>query len=121
MQQYGLQDRYVDVLVSDFSLVFWKDSVQFDAIITDRKSLLFFLRYCCCYFGYTAAPYGIRESTERVGTQKTDYSISEEHLPTHIPAKTDYGIPSIYRDLIVFAAKHLKIGGRLVCWFPVFR
>lgn len=42
MQQYGLQDRYVDVLVSDFSLVFWKDSVQFDAIITDRKSLLFF-------------------------------------------------------------------------------
>lgn len=42
MQQYGLQDRYVDVLVSDFSLVFWKDSVQFDAIITDRKSLLLF-------------------------------------------------------------------------------
>lgn len=42
MQQYSLQDRYVDVLVSDFSLVFWKDSVQFDAIITDRKSLLLF-------------------------------------------------------------------------------
>lgn len=42
MQQYGLQDRYVDVLVSDFSLVFWKDSVQFDAIITDRKSMLLF-------------------------------------------------------------------------------
>lgn len=40
MQQYGIQDRYVDVLVSDFSLVFWKDSVQFDAIITDRESLL---------------------------------------------------------------------------------
>ncbi|XP_066253670.1 tRNA (guanine(10)-N2)-methyltransferase homolog [Euwallacea similis] len=102
MRQYGLQDKYVDVLINDFSMTFWKDSVQFDAVITDP-------------------PYGIRETTERVGTQKHDYVIREKHLATHIPAKVEYGIPNIYRDLLDFSAKHLKLGGRLVCWFPIFR
>ncbi|XP_076275564.1 tRNA (guanine(10)-N(2))-methyltransferase TRMT11 [Rhynchophorus ferrugineus] len=102
MKQYNLEHKYVDVLVNDFAMVFWKDAFEFDAIITDP-------------------PYGIREATERVGTEKTNYVVSEEHLATHVPAKIEYGIPSIYADLLNFSAKHLKIGGRLVCWFPVFR
>lgn len=56
-----------------------------------------------------------------MGTSKTNYTISEAHLPTHIPAKIEYGISNIYKDLLVFAAKHLEMNGRLVCWFPVFR
>ncbi|XP_030758341.1 tRNA (guanine(10)-N2)-methyltransferase homolog [Sitophilus oryzae] len=102
MQQYNLGHKYLDVLVNDFAMVFWKDSLEFDAVITDP-------------------PYGIREATERIGTEKEDCVVSDEHLATHVPAKIEYGIPSIYRDLLVFSAKHLRIGGRLVCWFPVFR
>lgn len=56
-----------------------------------------------------------------MGTIKENYTISEEHLPTHIPAKIEYGISNIYRDLLIFAAKHLEMNGRLVCWFPIFR
>lgn len=67
------------------------------------------------------APYGIREATERVGTEKEDCKIKEEHLSTHIPAKIDYSISNLYRDLLIFSAKFLKIGGRLVVWFPVYR
>lgn len=37
MKQYNLEDRYVDVLVNDFSIVFWKEGFKFDSIITDRK------------------------------------------------------------------------------------
>ncbi|XP_008201367.1 tRNA (guanine(10)-N2)-methyltransferase homolog [Tribolium castaneum] len=102
MEQYNLQHKYLDVLINDFASSFWRDDVEFDSIITDP-------------------PYGIREATERVGTSKENFTVSEKHLPTHIPAKIEYGISSIYNDLLKFAAKHLRLGGRLVCWFPVFR
>lgn len=67
------------------------------------------------------APYGIRESTERIGIHRENYEISEQHLPSHIPAKIEYGLSSLYIDLLVFSTKYLKLHGRLVCWFPVFR
>lgn len=67
------------------------------------------------------APYGIREATEKIGTSKENFTVSEKHLPTHIPAKIEYGIKNIYSDLLKFSAKQLRLGGRLVCWFPVFR
>ncbi|KAJ8921986.1 hypothetical protein NQ315_008623 [Exocentrus adspersus] len=102
MKQYNLEHRYLDVLVNDFAMQFWREGCKFDAIVTDP-------------------PYGIREATERVGTSKENYTVSEEHLPTHIPAKIEYGISNIYKDLLSFSAKHLKVGGRVVCWFPVFR
>ncbi|KAL3279515.1 hypothetical protein HHI36_017024 [Cryptolaemus montrouzieri] len=102
MQQYKLSARYIDVLVNDFSISFWRENLKLDAIITDP-------------------PYGIREATERVGTEKKDFTVSEMHLMTHIPSKIAYGISSIYKDLLVFSSKHLKLGGRLVCWFPIFR
>lgn len=102
MEQYGLQDKYVDVLVNDFSTQFFRDDTRFDSIITDP-------------------PYGIREATEKVGIHKDNYTIEERHLPTHIPAKVEYQFSKLYQDLLAFSAKHLKIRGRLVCWFPVFR
>ncbi|KAJ8974635.1 hypothetical protein NQ317_019869 [Molorchus minor] len=89
MQQYNLEHRYLDVLVNDFAVPFWRDDIQFDAIITDP-------------------PYGIREATERVGTIKENYTVEEKHLSTHVPAKIEYGISNIYRDLLRFSAKHLK-------------
>ncbi|KAH9628091.1 hypothetical protein HF086_018307 [Spodoptera exigua] len=36
MRQYGTESRYLDVVVSDFSLHNWRSDLKFDAIITDR-------------------------------------------------------------------------------------
>ena len=35
--QYGLQERYVDVLASDISTLCWQRRELFDAIVTDRE------------------------------------------------------------------------------------
>ncbi|CAG9580128.1 unnamed protein product [Danaus chrysippus] len=102
MRQYGTSSRYLDVIVSDFSLPMWKDKLTFDAIITDP-------------------PYGIREPTEKIGIERENYTLSEDHLVNHIPAKVDYELPHMYNDLLTFAVKHLEVGKRLVCWYPVIR
>ncbi|XP_063227536.1 tRNA (guanine(10)-N2)-methyltransferase homolog isoform X2 [Bacillus rossius redtenbacheri] len=101
MEQYGMIGRYLDVIVADSSLPIWHDSLTLDAIITDP-------------------PYGIREATERLGSTK-NYTISEHHLETHIPSKVEYGLQHMYTDLLQFAVRHLREGGRLVCWVPVVR
>lgn len=67
------------------------------------------------------APYGIREATERIGTTKLNPVIEEHQASSHIPSKIGYDLPQMYKDLLTFAAKHLKLNGRLVCWFPLFR
>ena len=35
-RQYGLEDRYLDVLVADAARNVWRQGELFDAIITDR-------------------------------------------------------------------------------------
>ncbi|CAK1543802.1 unnamed protein product [Leptosia nina] len=102
LKQYGIESKYLDVLVSDFSLPMWKESLKFDAIITDP-------------------PYGVREPTEKIGIERDNYTLSEHHLDNHIPSKVEYGLPHIYSDLLNFAARHLNMGRRLVCWYPVVR
>jgi tRNA (guanine10-N2)-methyltransferase len=37
----------------------------------------------------------------------------------HYPSTSKYTIKRMYDDLLTFSAKHLKLGGRLVFWFPV--
>ncbi|XP_076668451.1 tRNA (guanine(10)-N(2))-methyltransferase TRMT11 isoform X1 [Andrena cerasifolii] len=102
MSQYGKRSYYIDVVVSDFSYPLWRSDMRIDAIITDP-------------------PYGIREATERIGTTKRNPVIEEHQASSHIPSKIGYDLPEIYKDLLSFAAKHLKINGKLVCWFPLFR
>ncbi|XP_015606276.1 tRNA (guanine(10)-N2)-methyltransferase homolog isoform X2 [Cephus cinctus] len=102
MEQYGKGSYYLDVVVSDFSRPMWRSDMRVDSIITDP-------------------PYGIREATERVGTLKTHPVIEEHQAATHIPSKIVYGLPQIFQDLLNFSAKHLKVDGRLVCWFPLYR
>lgn len=76
-------------------------------------------------FLYFAAPYGIRESTERVGTLKgqknTEDTTKRQSSNQHFPSKITYSLSDVYCDLINFAASHLVVGGRLVFWLPVFR
>ncbi|CAH0723983.1 unnamed protein product, partial [Brenthis ino] len=102
MKQYNTEMRYLDVVVSDFSLPMWRGDLKFDAIITDP-------------------PYGVREPTERIGIERDNYTLSEEHLTNHIPSKVEYGLSHMYSDLLDFAVKHLEMGRRLVCWYPVVR
>ena len=49
LRQYGLEHRYVDMLVADAASSIWRHKEIFDAIVTDRKhfllSLLWYYEY----------------------------------------------------------------------------
>ncbi|XP_054268125.1 tRNA (guanine(10)-N2)-methyltransferase homolog isoform X2 [Macrosteles quadrilineatus] len=100
--QYQLTSQYLDVVVADASVPLWRDELVVDAIITDP-------------------PYGIRESIERVGSSRETLTVAEENRESHIPSKTSYSMEQLVSDLLCFAAKHLRVGGRLVTWIPIFR
>lgn len=67
------------------------------------------------------APYGIREATEKLGSKKENPAIEDFQIAAHIPSKVNYDLCQIYYDLLNFSATHLKMNGRLVCWYPLFR
>lgn len=101
--QYNCEKQYLDVLVSDFSSTIFKDGIVFDSIITDP-------------------PYGIREATEKVQSKKKEKKTKTNDSTTpHFPSTSNYDLHEIFRDLLVFSAKHLKLNGRLVCFFPCYR
>jgi len=100
LKQYGLESKYLDVVLSDFSRPLW-NKFEFDAIITDP-------------------PYGIREAAKKIGSNK-EYKIPEDLLANHIPAKIHYNLQDIINDLLKFATYYLKQGGRLVFWIPKVR
>ncbi|EDW34634.1 GL21470 [Drosophila persimilis] len=102
LKQYGCADRYMDVLVADFSNPLWHPRLLFDSIITDP-------------------PYGIREATEKVETKKSAKEDTRSEDMVHYPSTSHYSLQSLYCDLLEFSAKHLKLGGRLVCWLPFHR
>ncbi|KAH8369225.1 hypothetical protein KR009_004778 [Drosophila setifemur] len=99
LKQYGCADRYMDVVVADFSNPLWHPRISLDAIITDP-------------------PYGIREATEKVGTKASPKENTRSNDMVHYPSTSHYSLQSLYGDLLEFAARHLRLGGRLVCWLP---
>ncbi|CAO1429010.1 unnamed protein product [Diamesa serratosioi] len=102
MQQYQLEHLYLDVFVSDFSNCPVTDAIIFDSIITDP-------------------PYGIREKMEKINTKTSKKSTAMTEDAVHYPSTSSYHTNNLYEDLLKFSAKHLKLGGRLVAWFPVHR
>ena len=103
-EQYGLTDRYLGVIASDFSICPLRVEPWLDCVITDP-------------------PYGIREGTTRVGSEK-DYSqqsIPEQYLSSHYPQKVSYSLEHLLSDLLNFSGRSLRLGGRLVYWLPVIR
>lgn len=100
-KQYEMEEKYLDILVADTSKPLWR-KFEFDAIITDP-------------------PYGIRENSQKIGTMKADVKIPEELLAAHIPSKVHYSLGNIVDDLFELGLTNLKIGGRLVFWFPKSR
>lgn len=68
-----------------------------------------------------SAPYGIREATEKViDKERLKPSTRNEDEPT-FPSTSHYDLSELYADLLSFGVKHLKLGGRLVCWIPIFK
>jgi len=104
--QYGLSSRYLGVVAGDSSRPPWREGPWLDAIITDP-------------------PYGIRETTYRVGTEKDlsslPVTLKEQFAEKHIPEKVSYSLAHLLSDLLQFAVSHLRQGGRLVYWLPVIR
>ncbi|XP_054477877.1 tRNA (guanine(10)-N2)-methyltransferase homolog [Anoplopoma fimbria] len=103
LRQYGTEEMYVDVMVSDASKPVWRKAALFDAIITDP-------------------PYGIRESTRRTGSHKDVTKPPDGiYADSHVPVSQAYHLSDIFTDLLNFSAHHLVWGGRLVYWLPVYR
>ncbi|XP_076456427.1 tRNA (guanine(10)-N(2))-methyltransferase TRMT11-like isoform X2 [Babylonia areolata] len=104
LRQYGLESRYLDVLVADASRHdLWRSLPLFDAIITDP-------------------PYGIREASLKIGAETPEEAfVPEECKDNHHPQSVRYHLSDIFSDLLNFAARFLKLNGRLVYWLPVFR
>lgn len=50
---------------------------------------------------------------------KKSTAVTEDAV--HFPSTSSYSFKRMFDDLLIFSAKHLKIKGRLVCWFPVVR
>lgn len=67
------------------------------------------------------APYGIREAREKVETKNHRPLRPNAVDVVHYPSTSPYELSSLYDDLLRFAGQHLRIGGRLVCWIPIFR
>lgn len=71
------------------------------------------------------APYGIRESMEQVVAKPVDKEPRKLTVMTedaiHYPSTSNYSVKCLYHDLLNYSSKNLKIGGRLVCWFPIIR
>ncbi|KAL8586578.1 hypothetical protein ACOMHN_053931 [Nucella lapillus] len=104
LRQYGLESRYLDVVVADASRHdLWRPLPLFDAIITDP-------------------PYGIREASLKIGAESPEEAfVPEECKDNHHPQSVRYHLSDIFSDLVNFAARFLTMNGRLVYWLPVFR
>ncbi|XP_018015888.1 tRNA (guanine(10)-N2)-methyltransferase homolog [Hyalella azteca] len=55
-----------------------------------------------------------RDFTKRQDNKRLDGS-------PHYPAKVNYGMADVFKDLLNFAASNLVVGGRLVYWMPFIR
>lgn len=67
------------------------------------------------------APYGIREAREKIGN-KIQRPLKPDAVDVvHYPSTSPYQLSSLYEDLLRFASQHLRIGGRLVCWIPIYK
>lgn len=100
LRQYDLESRYVDVIVSDISRHAMRDKFELDSIIADP-------------------PYGIRESSERIGRRQRDRSVILGDYKVKYPSKINYHTADLITDLLNMSVGHLRLGGRLVYYLPV--
>ncbi|XP_075246495.1 tRNA (guanine(10)-N(2))-methyltransferase TRMT11-like [Convolutriloba macropyga] len=90
---HGFEHRFIDVFINDATDVPWCYNEMFDAIVTDP-------------------PYGIREGIKTINSDVKLNSVeSHASMQQHSPIE-------MFKKLVEFAARLLKVGGRLVFWMP---
>lgn len=47
LRQYGLEHRYIDMLIADAASSIWRQQEIFDAIVTDRKDFTYLVEDTC--------------------------------------------------------------------------
>lgn len=96
--QYNLQDRYLDVMISDVTRSPLAEKLVVDSIITDP-------------------PYGIRECSEKIGGKKDRRPLKDHKVK--YPSKTVYTMRELCKDLLTLSVRHLRLGGRLIFYLPI--
>lgn len=109
-KQYGIYNKYLDVMAMDFTHNALRHSFLFDAIVCDP-------------------PYGVREGLKVLGAKDDEKFFGKEtvmidgvaaHLrKDYIPTKKPYEFNALLDDLLQFAAERLRPQGRLCFWMPV--
>lgn len=99
LRQYSLEDRYLDVMVSDITRSPLVDKFTVDSIISDP-------------------PYGVRECSEKIGGALKERHTVKEHKVRY-PSKVSYTMGELFSDLLSLSVKHLSLHGRLVFYLPV--
>eukprot|EP00759_Apiculatamorpha_spiralis_P018852 PhF_6_TR25146/c0_g1_i2/m.34639/K15430/TRM11, TRMT11; tRNA (guanine10-N2)-methyltransferase len=96
---YGLKHG-IDLLrlSADTNMVAWRCHEMFDAILSDP-------------------PYGIREPSKKIDRKRCDQLASTEKFMISPPSET-YAQSEMETDFIAFAAKSLRVKGRVVFWHP---
>lgn len=108
-KQYGLTNKYMDVMTMDFTHNAFRNDFMFDAIVCDP-------------------PYGVREGLKVLGSKDEEKFAGKENviidgMPAHlrkdyIQPKKPYEFNALLDDLLNFASLHLKPKGRLCFWMP---
>lgn len=100
-EQYGLTERVVDVIRCDAARPPWVPGRDiWDAVVADP-------------------PYGIRAGARRVGPRKAEVKAHAElEAGDHVPQTVVYMVDELLVDLLMFCARSIRIGGRLVFWVP---
>ncbi|PRP87928.1 tRNA guanosine-2'-O-methyltransferase 11 [Planoprotostelium fungivorum] len=105
-KQYGIENKYIDVIVADNSHTPYRTVPFIDALVADP-------------------PYGIRAGARKIGKKRKTIlreqklGITNAHRRSnHIIQCINYAVSDVLHDLLNLAATRLVVGGRLVYWLP---
>ncbi|KAJ9574351.1 hypothetical protein L9F63_026003, partial [Diploptera punctata] len=99
LQQYGRANQYLDVICGRCSSSLWKQRFKRDRIITDRSYIL----------------------SEKCQKGKIRNMSQMNPMSCSFVRVSKFLFCFVYGYLFSFAAQHLKMGGRLVCWIPIVK
>lgn len=97
VQAYDLSKQVLGTLVFDIKQHPFKQVTFIDAIVTDP-------------------PYGVRAGAKCIAKVGPEVFINQK--VDRVPKMEPYEMDQIIQDLVLFAAKWLNVGGRLVFWLP---
>ena len=99
IDQYHLT-KILDTLIFDITTCPIRFTGWLDAIVTDP-------------------PYGVRAGARKIGTTEQPREASPIEKTALYPKTVVYETEEVFLDLLEFASKNLRIGGRLCYWLPI--